>query len=76
MRFKEVEQLLLSLGFMFSRCKGSHNMYVHPNGIRPVLLCRNGNNKTFGKALIAKIISEANSSIRLGLEAKNKTNTK
>lgn len=72
MRFREIEQILLSMGFVFSRCSGSHNMYIHPDGIRPVLLCRNGKNKIFGRALIAKIKSEANRSIELGRQTKSK----
>lgn len=70
MRFNDMVKELERLGYVFSRVKGSHYLYTHPNAIRPVILCHKTRNNTFGPALVNKILNEAKRSIELGTTAK------
>lgn len=72
MRYRDIEALLLSMGFCYSRCNGSHRVYIHPEGRRPVLLIHNSKNNTFGPKLVSRIIKEAETSITEGKELRAK----
>lgn len=64
MSFKEVCKWVESQGWTFMRVNGSHYLYSHANGTRPVAICHKSRNKTFGKNLIKKIQKDMNNSIR------------
>jgi predicted RNA binding protein YcfA (HicA-like mRNA interferase family) len=70
MRFREVVKELEKLGFTFDRVSGSHYLYKHVDGLRPIILCHKANNHTFGITLVNKIIKEAKLSIVMGIEAR------
>jgi predicted RNA binding protein YcfA (HicA-like mRNA interferase family) len=40
--FRELEQLLISLGFSLERVAGSHHIYVHPDANRPISIQPDG----------------------------------
>ncbi len=51
-----LERILLQLGFAFSRQKGSHKFYRHPDGRYPTIPFHE--NSDLGRALIIKILKQ------------------
>ena len=69
------EQLLeemQAMGFVYSHTSGSHMIYKHPLGARPVGVCHNSKNKVFGPAAYKQVIKECRMSIELGKQLKLK----
>ena len=56
---------MASLGWTLDRVSGSHHIYKHPRGARPVNVCRNGNNRDFGAKLMVKINRDIEQSLEL-----------
>lgn len=72
MKRTEVVSMLNDLGFAYSHTKGSHMIFKHPDGARPVGLCHNSKNKEFGPAAVKILLREASQSIELGRQLKAK----
>ncbi len=57
LRYREIEKLLIQLGFEKNEARGSHKKFKHPNLSTNLIIPVNNNDcKTFYKNLIAKII--------------------
>lgn len=54
------------MGFVYSHTSGSHMVYKHPQGARPIGVWHNSKNKVFGPAGYKQVIKEAKMSIELG----------
>lgn len=55
-RPREVEHLVLRLGFVFDRSKGSHRVYLHADGRRTVIPFHGG--RTIPTGTLRDIISD------------------
>jgi predicted RNA binding protein YcfA (HicA-like mRNA interferase family) len=67
---KRLEKLLINLGFVKTRQKGSHIIYWHPDG-RLTTIPHHGN-RIISRPLLREILKEINISIEEYLEYMNK----
>ena len=63
---------LLNMGFVYSHTTGSHMLFKHPLGARPIGICHNAKNKVFGPAAYKQVLKEAHRSIELGKQLQAK----
>ena len=57
--FRDLERLLIKLGFSLARTSGSHHIYLHPKTTRPINIQRSGKDaKSYQVRQIRDMIEE------------------
>jgi predicted RNA binding protein YcfA (HicA-like mRNA interferase family) len=72
MKREQLVDVLLNMGFVYSHTNGSHMLFKHAEGARPIGICHNSKNRFFGPAAYKQVIKEARLSLQLGKQLQAK----